>query len=796
MFHLKRYLQLKGLKYDIIVSPGGNPDLIKMKYTGAEKVEIKEGKLLISAFTGNLEERIPKIYQVINGEEINIEGNYVLYHQGKDSADGTVVGIKIKNYNKEYPLIIDPWWVTYCGGSGSDVGYSTAIDNAGNTVLTGSTSSSNFPVTVGAFQTSLLGGSNAFVIKFDPGGNRLWATYYGGGSDIGYGITTDINNNVLFAGSTSSSGFPVSGGAFQSSYGGGTFDAFVVKLDPGGVRLWGTFCGGSGADEGYAITSDYLGNVAITGSTKSTNFPVSAGAFQTVLGGVNGNAYVMKFDPNGNQVFGTYFGGNAILTGGYGVKGDIAYGISADAYGNLAFAGGDASTNFPITVGCFQSTQGYGFVAEVDALGNRLWATYFGGTGAGSLYPNGITGCAVDKSNNVAIAGISLNGTGIVATPGVYQTTFTSGNGFAAKFNPSGNLAWTTFVNIGNDECGVMSMAVDESDNVYTVQEPDPGNSYTSPSCAFQSPPPPTEELYVIKLDSNGRYACSTYIGGNNYDSRSLMPGACLAEKAGRMACVTYTGGGIPVTPGAFQTTDPSFNFAPGVFNLCAFGCGDTTRPVLSLSTINVTTPDSCIGYANFTAHGSAPCDSAGAIYLWSFPGGYPSTATGPIISSLLYTSPGTYSVTLKFIACSIDSVTQTFTIKSGFHDSMAINSGVNCHQLGQATANPAGGIPPYTYSWSDGSTNQSDTGLAPGTYTCVVTSNNGCSATTVVTIKRPIAPPFITKPRDTGYCYGGRVPLSGFRRKRISLVSFCRSELYKLSQPNKPVLPLQLLIR
>ena len=96
-------------------------------------------------------------------------------------------------------MVIDPWWVTYCAGSVKDFAYSCALDNAGNTLLTGSTESANFPVSAGAFQSALANSSyDAFVIKFDPYGNRLWATYYGGGLiDAAIGITADISNNVL-----------------------------------------------------------------------------------------------------------------------------------------------------------------------------------------------------------------------------------------------------------------------------------------------------------------------------------------------------------------------------------------------------------------------------------------------------------------------------------------------------------------------------------------------------------------------------------------------------------------------
>ena len=742
----------KGLKYDIIVGAGANPDKIRMKYTGTENIEIKDGRLLLTAFTGKMEERIPKIYQNIDGKEVSVEGQYFLYHKGKDSAEGTIVGIKVKKYNKAYPLVIDPWWATYCGGSGDDEAYVCALDGLGNTLVSGTATSANFPVSVGAFQTSLVGTMDVFVIKFNTNGQRLWATYYGGSnSEGGYGITSDQNNNVFVTGNTNSTNFPVSGGAFQSSLGGG-IDGFLIKFDPNGNRLWGTYCGGSSKDLGNAVITDNAGNVAIAGYTLSSNFPVSVTAFQTsYAGGAQyGDAFIMKFDPNGNQLWGTYFGGTSD---------DGAFGICADANGNIGFTGLTSSSNLPISTGCFQSTPGSSFVGEFDPNGVQLWATYFGGIG---------NGCAIDKSNNVVIAGCTGGGypyysfptTPIIATPGVYETSLTTGLGFAAKFSPTGGRVWATFNNTNISEGGDYAMTVDEANNVYLEDDEEPP-SFIGPSCAFQRHYRNTQEcVYIVKLDSNAKYSCSTYTCGTIYDEHEYTS-ANLAARNGRMAIAGYTSGGMPTTPGVFQPTYPGGAYAPFVFNLCSFACGDTLPPTLSVTKIIVKN-DSCVGYEDYTAHASAPCDSNGATFVWSFPGGTPSSAIGPNVSGILFTAAGTYTATVKYIACSVDSLSQVFTIKSGFHDSLSVINPTNCHQKGTATVYPSGGAPPYTYWWSNGNSNQSDTALGAGSYTCVVSASNGCTDTMRFKITNPISPPFVTHPkRDTGFCVGSKVTLN-----------------------------------
>ena len=134
------------------------------------------------------------------------------------------------------------------------------------------------------FQGALAGNRNVFILKFDNADVLQWATYYGGnGYDGGYGITTDNNNNVFVTGNTTSGNFPVLTAAsfFQSGYGGGTADAFILKFDNVGNLKWATYYGGSGNDGGYAIGCDNNNNVFVAGSTDSPNFPIQFGGFGT-----------------------------------------------------------------------------------------------------------------------------------------------------------------------------------------------------------------------------------------------------------------------------------------------------------------------------------------------------------------------------------------------------------------------------------------------------------------------------------------------------------------------------------
>jgi hypothetical protein len=173
---------------------------------------------------------------------------------------------------------------TYLGGSGDDYGYGIAVDSAGNAYVVGTTSSTNFPTTAGAFQISSTVKA-AFVTKLNQKGSALvYSTYLGGsGGAGGSGIALDSTGNAYVTG-TAGTNFPTTTGAFQptSAVGG----AFVTKLNSNGSGLvYSTYLSGSNGATGGGIAADGAGNVYVTGYTNSSDFPVTPGAFQTVCGG-------------------------------------------------------------------------------------------------------------------------------------------------------------------------------------------------------------------------------------------------------------------------------------------------------------------------------------------------------------------------------------------------------------------------------------------------------------------------------------------------------------------------------
>jgi len=406
------------LKGTYTVAPGTDPALIRWHYAGANAthIDVPTGDLLIDASAGvRLTEQMPEAWQIgADGVQHTVMAHYALT---EDGAAQFTVG----EYNHAQPLVIDPGLIysTYLGGSGYDSGSAIAVDSSGSAYVTGSTTSANFPTTVGAFQTTFGG---LFVSKLNAAGSGLaYSTYLGGSSyDSGYGIAVDSSGSAYVTGLTHSANFPITVGAFQTTFGSNN-DAFVSKLNPAGSALiYSTYLGGSSNDQGSAIAVDSTGSAYVTGSTGSANFPITAGAFQpTFVGGVD--AFVSKLNPAGSAlVYSTYLGGSST---------DNGQGIAVDSSGSAYITGFTSSANFPITAGAFQTNLGVpydAFVSKLNATGNVLtYSTHLGGSVTGG---NGIT---VDSNGSAYVIG-DTRSANFPTTVGAFQTTF--GSGFQDAF--------------------------------------------------------------------------------------------------------------------------------------------------------------------------------------------------------------------------------------------------------------------------------------------------------------------------------------------------------------------------
>jgi photosystem II stability/assembly factor-like uncharacterized protein len=232
---------------------------------------------------------------------------------------------------------------TYLGGLGDDEGDAIALDSAGDAYVAGQTASADFPL-AGARQSSLHGANDAFVARLNPAGTSLlFSTLVGGTStESGRSIALDSSGNAYVCGETASTDFPVTPGAFSTTFGGqqpfpGGNDGYVFKIDASGSALaYATYLGGNGEDRASGIAVDSSGNAYVAGSTSSSNFPV-LNAVQPTLKGSN-DAYATKLNASGSAlVYSTYLGGG------------FAQSIALDSTGAAYLTGATAAANFPVT---------------------------------------------------------------------------------------------------------------------------------------------------------------------------------------------------------------------------------------------------------------------------------------------------------------------------------------------------------------------------------------------------------------------------------------------------------------
>jgi YVTN family beta-propeller protein len=349
-------------------------------------------------------------------------------------------------------------YASYLGGDGGELTYDLAVDEAGHAFVTGYTRSPNFPITPGAYKTSISGLTDAFVIKVNLTGTDLeYSTYIGGNYlEWGYGLAIDESGSAYVSGLTTSGDFPTTPGAFQpdrsdpASY----YDDFVVKLNPDGSALeYSTYLAGTDWDEAWDIAVDSAGNAYVTGYTASTDFPTTPGAFQTDFH----HAFIIKLNPTGSDlVYGTFLGGSGT---------ELGRGIAVDEAGHAYVTGDTTSSNFPTTPGAFQTTPPGGtdaFVVKLNPAGSALvYSTYLGGSDGDN--GNGIT---IDSLGRAYVAG-STGSADFPTTPNAFQTIISDGDAFVVKLNAAGSgLAYSTFLGGSDGESG-SAIAADEAGNAY-----------------------------------------------------------------------------------------------------------------------------------------------------------------------------------------------------------------------------------------------------------------------------------------------------------------------------------------
>ena len=257
------------------------------------------GEILWSTYLGGSISDDGRSVTVDSADNILITGstqsaNFPVLNGHDETFDGYTDAF-ITKFNASGALL----WSTFLGGGGSESGYSILLDSSDNIIVSGYTSSANYPVLNGYDETHN-GGNDGFVTKFNSSGALLWSTYLGAEeADYCNSVAFDSNENIIVIGITYSANFPVLNG-YDETLSAGYRDAFITKFDSSGVILWSTFLGGSYADSCYSVALDSNDNIVVTGYTVSTDFPVLNGYNESYNGMRVG--FLTKFNSSGEVV--------------------------------------------------------------------------------------------------------------------------------------------------------------------------------------------------------------------------------------------------------------------------------------------------------------------------------------------------------------------------------------------------------------------------------------------------------------------------------------------------------------
>lgn len=520
---LKYYSNKGKLKYDYIVRPGGNYHNIQFEIKGAESLSINaKGDLVVKTPFGDIIEQAPIVFQ--QGRQIPAKWKLL----------GNKVSFDIEKHDLTKELIIDPEvavrvWGTYYGGNKEDYSYATCVDASGNVFITGQSINAfgTIIATTGSFLSASMyvfgGNYDAFLTKFNSNGVRLWGTYYGGTQgEVGKTCSADKYGNVYMAGdvtnysATYASSIITTPGSHQELFGGGYWDAFLVKFDPNGARIWGTYYGGLGEDYANGSACDTTGNIYITGLTKSANGTSIATALShqdAFAGGFAGDAFLVKFSQTGVREWATYYGG---------AMDDYGYSCAIDTAQNVFMSGKTMSNsgNEIATLGCHQLIYGGGsgdaFLVRFSSVGTRLWGTYYGG-----IDEEKSLSCTTSKNGKVYLTGdCGFNSAAAIITGGCHQSI--PAFSFLAQFDLGGVRQWGTYYGDPSEE--IMSCAVDQNNNIYiggyTIGQVTTNTLIaTAGSHKYLFNGAGTyKEAFVAKFNDSGIRTWGTYYGSNSMD--------------------------------------------------------------------------------------------------------------------------------------------------------------------------------------------------------------------------------------------------------------------------------------
>jgi gliding motility-associated-like protein len=743
----------QSLKYEFILKPNADARLIRLQYSGADHLQIRDGSLIIKNSVQDIMEMIPVAYQVIDGDSLVVPCEY------KISRD--IVQFSFPSgYNVHYPLVIDPVVVasTYAGASGATTwGHTATYDTEGN-IYTGARSFGyGYPATTGAFQMTFGGGeTDAAISKFDPDGSDLiWASYLGGsGSDFSHSLVTNENNELFVYGSTSSVNFPHTTGCFQANCA-GAYDIFVTHFNESGTALIGSTYVGGGQNDGQnalyinygdefrgEIILDNSGNPCVASFSSSTNFPTTPGAYDESYNGAQ-DGVVFKLTADLTQmVWSTYLGGS---------QNDAAYGLKLNVVDMVYVTGGTQSSDFPNTTWVLNPTyqggthDGFICIFQPD-MSSMISGTFFGTPAQDVCFF-----IQMDDNNDVYVFGQSTGS--MAVSPGCYGNP--GSPQFIAKLDQTLNaVMWQTVFGSGNasNKISPTAFLVDVCRNIYAAG----WGSTTGFPVSTDAVQPTTDgkDFYLLALEENATALLyATFYGapdafayGDHVDG-----GTSRFDKKGiiyEAVCACASSLPFPTLPNAYQPNPPPY--PPQYCDLAVFKIDfQLSGPSASIGVSPTNT--GCLPFSPGFTNTSINAQE----YIWDFGDGSPTSSLQ--IPAHTFMLPGNYTVACIAIDSASCYISDTAYQEIVVLAAPIVDLGSDTIACGEDTIMLDAGNPGLQYLWSTTATTQQISVTNEGNY-WVEVDNGTCSTYDTIHVEFMVPPELGP---DTSTCSGTGIVLS-----------------------------------